>query len=67
MRRNNERRRRARLVGDALREAGILIAVFGMLDKFLRDEGPSLAWTAAVLGAALLSFVLGIMFDERSR
>jgi len=66
MRRNNKGRRRARLVGDALREAAILIAVFGMLDKFLRD-GPSLAWTAGVLGAALLSFVLGIMFDEGSR
>lgn len=63
----SERRTSAEMVGEALREAGVLTAVFGMLDKFLRDEGPSLRWTAGVLGLALCLFVLGIKIEEKRR
>jgi hypothetical protein len=51
---------------EGLREAAILVLVFGLLDKFLSSGGPSLPWTGAVFVVALLSFAAVGML-ERSR
>jgi hypothetical protein len=44
---------------DALREAAILVLVFGLLDKYMFDRGPSFAWTILVIAVSLLSFAIG--------
>jgi len=54
------------MIGEGLREIGVLIAVFGMLDKFLRGEPVTATWTAAVLTIALLSFAGGCTLGLRS-
>ncbi len=45
----SERRGVTELIGDGLREAGVLIAVFGMLDEFVHGEGPTRLWSTVVL------------------
>jgi hypothetical protein len=47
-----------------LREASILVAVFGILDKFLRSETPTWGWTFSVLTVALLFFVIGCTLER---
>jgi hypothetical protein len=42
-----ERHTIAEMIGEGLREAGILIAVFGILDKFLRSETPTVTSTSS--------------------
>ena len=61
----SEPRKIAEMIGEAMREGGVLRAVFGMLDKFLLPAGPSTGWTAAVLGTALAFFVAGIMMERQ--
>jgi hypothetical protein len=51
------------MIADALREAGLLTAVFGWLDTTVQGEtfwGP---WGWTVLGAALLLFVGGATLE----
>jgi hypothetical protein len=55
---------KAEMIGDAMRESAILLAVFGILDKFLRSEGPSLLWATSVLSVALSSFVVGCTIER---
>lgn len=53
----------AEMIADALREAGLLTAVFGWLDTTVQGEtfwGP---WGWTVLGAALLLFVGGATLE----
>jgi hypothetical protein len=57
----------AEMVGEAMREIGVLVAVFGMLDKLLRGDGATVGWTAAVLGTALFFFVVGVTIERRRR
>jgi hypothetical protein len=53
---------------DALREAAILVLVFGLLDKYMfGGGGPSSGWTAAIVAVALLSFVLGGVLERTRR
>ena len=61
----SERRGLAELIGEGLRESGVLIAVFGMLDKFLRSETPTVVWTIAVLSVALIFFGVGCTIEIR--
>lgn len=56
----------AEMTADALREAAVLVLVFGLLDKYLTKEGPSDAWTSWVVGLAAVGFVVGGVI-ERSR
>jgi hypothetical protein len=60
-----ERRGLAEMSGDAMREIGVLVAAFGVLDKFLFDQGPTVAWTASVLGVALAFFAVGAIIEQR--
>lgn len=48
-----------------MREIGVLVAAFGVLDKFLFDQGPTVAWTASVLGVALAFFAVGAIIEQR--
>jgi len=61
----SERKSLAEMAGEFLREAAVLIAVFGILDKVLRNEGPTLAWTVAVLAVALILLVGGCILERR--
>jgi len=63
----SERRSTAEIIGDGLREAGVLVAVFGMLDKFVHGEGPSTAWTTVVLTVSLFLFGVGAIIEARRR
>jgi hypothetical protein len=63
---NSPPRSIAEMIGDWLREASVLVAVFGWLDKSVRDEAISGAWAFEVLALALLLFALGAAV-ERSR
>jgi hypothetical protein len=40
----------------------VLVAVFGLLDKLVRDETLSFRWMAEALGCAFLFQLLGIGF-----
>jgi hypothetical protein len=53
----------AEMIADALREAGLLVAVFGWLDRTIQGEpfwGP---WGWTVLGAATFLFVGGAIVE----
>ncbi len=52
---------------DALREAGVLVLVFGLLDKYMFGSGPSAGWTAAIVALALGTFVLGSVLERTRR
>jgi hypothetical protein len=53
------------MTGDGLREAGVLVGVFGMLDKFVHGQGPTIIWTAAVLTISLFLFAAGCILERR--
>ena len=53
-------------IGESLREAGLLVLVFGLLDEFHRAtpvEPVRLAWVASVLVVAFGSVAVGIAID----
>jgi hypothetical protein len=62
-----ERHEVAEMIGEGMREVGVLVAVFGMLDKFLRGEPPTAIWTASVLTIGLFFFVSGLMIERQRR
>lgn len=62
-----ERRSAGELIGETLREAGILVLVFGLLDAFVRDnKPPSIVWTSWVVGLGLFGIVVGCILELRS-
>jgi hypothetical protein len=63
----SERRTAAEMAGEFLREAGVLVAVLGMLEKIVVGGWPSLGWTVAVLGAGLFLAALGAIIELRRR
>jgi hypothetical protein len=62
----NERRPVAEMIAETWREIGVLVLVFGMLDKFVHDETPSIRWAAWVISIGLF-FLLGGYIIERRR
>jgi hypothetical protein len=60
-----ERRSAAEMAGEFLREAGVLVAVLGMLEKIVQGGWPSLGWTVSMLGAGLFLAVLGAIIELR--
>ena len=48
-------------VGEFLREAAVLVAVFGLLDRVVKDEDLTLAWAAAVSGCAIVLLLVGML------
>lgn len=57
----------AEMSADALREAAVLVLVFGLLDKFVFDHAASPKWASLVVAVALLSFVLGCVLERARR
>ncbi len=54
-----------RVLGETLREGGILVLVFGLLDKYSRGERPSPAYLTAVFAIGLSCIVVGLMPETR--
>lgn len=54
----------AEMCADWLREASVLVAVFGWLDKELRREPFSGAWAVEIVGAGLLLLALGLAVER---
>lgn len=53
------------MVGELFREAGVLVAVLGMLEKVLQGGWPGWAWTGAVLGTGLILSTFGVIIEMR--
>jgi hypothetical protein len=47
-------------IGDFWREAAVLVAVFGLLDRMTRHEDLTLSWGVGALASALGLLALGI-------
>jgi hypothetical protein len=52
-----------RLVGETLRDIGILIMVFGPLDAFFEREGPGPSFLVLVVVGGLFLITLGIILE----
>ncbi len=61
----SDRKSVAAMIGDGLREGGVLVAVFGMLDKFVHGEGPTTTWTTAVVATSLSLFLVGSTLERQ--
>ena len=51
---------------EALRDAAVLVLVFGLLDKFIVG-GPSGPWTVVILAVAAVCFVAGGVLEKGRR
>lgn len=51
------------MLGEFLREAAVLIVVFGFLDEFVRDGGVTVGYSIAVLGLSGFSFMSGVVAE----
>ncbi len=54
-----------RVLGETLREGGILVLVFGLLDKYTRGERPSADYLTAVFAIGLSCIVFGLILETR--
>lgn len=56
------------MTGEYLREASVLVLVFGWLDKLVFEkDGPSPAWSRGVGAVALILFLIGGMLEKVRR
>jgi membrane associated rhomboid family serine protease len=53
----------ARAIGEFFREAAVLVCVFGYLDPVLNGGDIGGGWVAAVGGATIGLFLLGLVFE----
>lgn len=60
----DERKTVAEMFGELLREAAVLIIVFGFLDKLLKIEPISAGWAIKTIGAAASSFLSGVTLER---
>jgi len=54
----------AQMIGDTLREAALLVAVFGWLDRVVQQEpfwGP---WAWTILGASAALYFAGVLIER---
>jgi hypothetical protein len=52
------------MIGDTLREAALLVAVFGWLDRVVQQEpfwGP---WAWTILGVAMALYIAGVAIER---
>ena len=62
--RRDERKSVAEMFADLLREAAVLIAVFGWLDKAVKGESFWGRWGLQVLAVATVLFFLGVALER---
>jgi hypothetical protein len=54
-----------RLVGETMRDIGILVVVFGPLDALFQRPAPDLAVLAPMVAGALFFITLGIILEAK--
>jgi len=59
-------RKALQLLGESVREVGILVLVFAPLDAFFQEEVPHIPVIAAVVASALLFVAIGIMLESEA-
>ena len=55
-----------RSVAEFLREAAVLVGVFGYLDPIFKGNGIAFAWVVGVGGVFTALFLLGLFFEVRA-
>jgi hypothetical protein len=58
-----DKRKAQRLLGESIRDIGILVVVFGPLDALFQKERPRIALLAVLVACALLFMTLGIILE----
>ncbi|PYO16453.1 MAG: hypothetical protein DMD31_02635 [Gemmatimonadetes bacterium] len=58
-----DKRRAQLLLGESIRDIGILVVVFGPLDAFFQKERPSVLLLSVVVTGGLLFIALGIILE----
>jgi hypothetical protein len=51
----SEQKAVSEMIGEAMREVGVLVLVFGLPNQFVHDSALTLLWTVAVLAVGLVS------------
>ncbi len=54
----------AEMAADWLREASVLVAAFGWLDRAVKGESFSGTWAAGILGFAAVLFAIGAILER---
>jgi hypothetical protein len=54
----------AEMIGDTLREAALLVAVFGWLDRVVQEEPFFGEWAWTVMGLAAILYALGVLIER---
>jgi hypothetical protein len=54
----------AEMIGETLREAALLVAVFGWLDRVVQEEPFFGEWAWTVMGLAALLYALGVLIER---
>ena len=54
----------AEMIGDTLREAALLVAVFGWLDRVVQQEPFWGAWAWTILGVAMALYITGVIIER---
>lgn len=57
----------AEMIGDTLREAALLVAVFGWLDRVVQEEPFWGEWAWTVMALAAVLYALGILIEKLRR
>ena len=58
-----DKRKAQRLIGETIRDVGILVVVFGPLDAIFQKERPPALLLALMVAGGLLSITLGIIVE----
>jgi hypothetical protein len=54
----------AEMIADTLREAALLVAVFGWLDRVVQQEPFWGTWAWTILAVAVLLYALGVVIER---
>ena len=61
----SERKSAAEMIGEYLREAAVLVAVFAILDKLVEGHAVTLTWSVSAIAISLVLLVVGIEIERR--
>ena len=54
----------AEMIGETLREAALLVAVFGWLDRVVQEEPFFGQWAWTVMGLAAMLYAVGVLIER---